>query len=398
MDRSTVGQRVTKSQQYHPNGLEPTSLWYVAWADANNLFLCYTDIVGARSVDAGTSWSFNFTGHTLNTMYMALAVPAADGQVYLYGATSSVHDMYINSLTDEVIDRPSSTGQLLISTSKGAHWDCVWSFARPVVWIAASRTHKERLLACVVNASTGGVYVCDRVSSSSPNCTRLPQPQRTHGHPWTAHALDDGSILATYSAHQVDDTFTNTSGLFWISAEHVAAALSGESNQLANWKDISHPAMMQYTKDVVIDYSDHTQSTWLVAVSGAWGKGSISEKLAGLWKTTDRGKTWAQYALNISRGGAQSATLEPGDPSSVWVSTEMEGLWHCCGLTACQPVKTFPFFQPLRMIYNPYNTSQLFVTSFGNGLHVGTGVVGLCSGNASTNATLSTAVHFAEPV
>jgi hypothetical protein len=75
---------------------------YVAWADAENLFLCYTDIVGARSIDGGASWSFNFTGHTLNTMYMALAVPvvesAADTGVaptVLYGATSSVHDMCI---------------------------------------------------------------------------------------------------------------------------------------------------------------------------------------------------------------------------------------------------------------------------------------------------------------
>ena len=353
-DRSPMGQRVTKDQQYHPSGLEPTSLWYVAWADADNLFLCYTDIVGARSVDAGKSWSFNFTGHTLNTMYMALAVPQADGQTYLYGATSSVHDMYINSLTDAVIDRSSATGQLLVSTSKGAHWDIVYDFKRPVVWVAASRTHEDRLLACVVNASTGGVYVCDRVTSSSPSCTRLPQPPRTHGHPWTAHALDDGSVVATFSAHKTNDGFTNTSGLFWLSAEHVTAALSGGSNAAAAWSDLSHPSMMQYTKDVIIDPSDRTQSTWLVAVSDAWGKGAVPANLAGLWKTTDRGKTWAQYALNLSRGGAQSATVEPTDPNSVWVSTEMEGLWHCCGLSSCQPVMSYPFFQPLRMIYNPY--------------------------------------------
>ena len=347
-------------------------------------------------MDGGDSWSYNFTGHTLNTMYMALAVPVANGRTNLYGATSSVHDMYINSLTDEVIDRASATGQLLVSTSNGAHWDCAWDFKRPVVWVAASPTHQDRLLACVVNASTGGVYVCDGMSSKSANCTRLPQPKRTHGHPWTAHALEDGSVLATFSAHKVGDSFTNTSGLFWLSAEGIAAALSGES---ANWSDLSHPSMVQYTKDVIVDPSDHTQSTWLVAVSDAWGKGAIDQQNSGLWRTEDRGQTWAQYALNFTRGGAQSATVDPTDPSSVWVSTEMEGLWHCCGLSSCRPVTSYPFFQPLRMIYNPHNMSELFVTSFGNGLHVGTHVLGLCSsGNASTMPPRSSAVRFAEAV
>jgi photosystem II stability/assembly factor-like uncharacterized protein len=323
-DRSAVGQRVTQDQAYKPAGLEPTSLWYVAWADAENLFLCYTDIVGARSVDGGASWSYNFTGHTLNTMYMALAVPAAaadNSSSILYAATSSVHDMYINSLTDAVIDRTTATGQLLVSTTKGASWDVVMDFGRPVVWVAASPTVAGRLYACVVNASTGGVYACDGTDNAS--CTRLPEPPRTHGHPWTAHALDDGSLLVTYSAHQFDDTFTNTSGLFLLPAADVTAALSGGGELSANstWLDLSHPAMMQYTKDVVIDPSDSTQSTWLVAVSDAWGKGAIPEASSGLYRTEDRGKTWVQFALTLKRGGAQSATVDPCVTLDPWLRT-----------------------------------------------------------------------------
>jgi hypothetical protein len=71
----------------------------------------------------------------------------------------------------------------------------------------------------------------------------------------------------------------------------------------------------------------------------------------------------------------------------------MEGLWHCCGITDCKAVQSYPFFQPLRMIYNPYNSSELFVTSFGNGLHVGTNVAGLCK-----TARGEDAVEFASHV
>jgi hypothetical protein len=333
------------------------------------MFLCYTDICGARSVDAGASWSFNFTGHTLNTMYMSTdGVAAADGSTVMYAATSTVHDMYINSITPAVIDRKAD-GRLLVSTTKGASWQTVMDFKRPVVWVAASPTHADRLFVSVVNATTGGVFACDAVRSAAPKCTRLPEPPRTHGRPWTVRALNDGGVLVSYSCHY-DAGFTNTSGLFLLPAEGVAASLSGVAGP--GWVDLSQPAMMQYTKDVVIDPTDRTQSTWLVAVAGSWGNGAIRPPFTGLYRTSDRGNTWAQFALNLSRGGVQSATVDPGDAASTWVSTEMEGLWHCCGLAACKPVEGYPFFEPLRMRYNPHDASELYVTSFGNGLHVGT--------------------------
>jgi hypothetical protein len=52
------------------------------------------------SKDAGRSWSFNYTGHSLNTMYRTVLDEKSH---ILYAATSSVHDMYMSThLTDKV--------------------------------------------------------------------------------------------------------------------------------------------------------------------------------------------------------------------------------------------------------------------------------------------------------
>ena len=54
---------------YHSCGLENTSSWDIHWSSASKMFSGYSDIRGVRSVDAGDSWSFNYTGHTQNSMY-----------------------------------------------------------------------------------------------------------------------------------------------------------------------------------------------------------------------------------------------------------------------------------------------------------------------------------------
>jgi len=52
-----------------------------------------------------------------------------------------------------------------------------------------------------------------------------------------------------------------------------------------------------------------------------------------------------------------------------------DGLWHTSNIHAASPVFTrvasYPFRQPERVFFNPYNTSEVWVTSFGNGLMVG---------------------------
>ena len=58
----------------------------------------------------------------------------------------------------------------------------------------------------------------------------------------------------------------------------------------------------------------------------------------------------------------------------MYLTTETNGLWHSMNVNAGNPEFTletsYPFRQPERVFYDPYNTSELWVSSFGAGMMV----------------------------
>jgi len=57
------------------------------------------------------------------------------------------------------------------------------------------------------------------------------------------------------------------------------------------------------------------------------------------------------------------------------LTTETQGLWMSSNMNAMTPtwtlVDSYPFRQPERVFFNPYNQNEMWVTSFGNGMKVG---------------------------
>ena len=107
---------------------------------------------GIRSDDGGQSWSFNYTGHDLNTMYRIARDEAHDVG---YAAASSIHDMYLSTyLADAKIDR--GKGRVLYTVDKGATWKTMRDMGHPVVWVALDPTRPNRLYADVVHGQEGG--------------------------------------------------------------------------------------------------------------------------------------------------------------------------------------------------------------------------------------------------
>lgn len=57
------------------------------------------------------------------------------------------------------------------------------------------------------------------------------------------------------------------------------------------------------------------------------------------------------------------------------MTTETEGLLFSSNINSASPtlsqVTNYPFGQPERVFFNPYNPSEIWVTSFGNGMRVG---------------------------
>jgi hypothetical protein len=361
------GSNITPGRFYEGVGLENTSCWDVMWLSPDSVFVGSTDINGIRSTDGGTKWAF-IPNLTLNSVYRLVEHPQTG---VLYAAISSVHDLYQSTyLTDARID--GGNGNVKFSSDRGASWNTLHNFAKPVIWIELDPNRPNRMYAAVVNHSNGqgGVWVTnDLQNGASSNWTHCTAPPRTQGHPFNIRVLDDGAVLTSYSG-RIDSGghFTASSGVF-VSAD------SGTT-----WLDRSDSTGMYYwTMDVVVDPHDSLQNTWYGCVFSGWG--GPPNSLGGLYRTTDRGLDWTRIN-NLDRVG--SCTVSPRDTNEMYLTTEVEGLWYCQNLRSPSPTfdlaESYPFRHPERVFYNPYDTSSLWVTSFGAGLRVGSTSTGIAHG------------------
>jgi photosystem II stability/assembly factor-like uncharacterized protein len=365
-DQNPAGQNTPVGKTYHSTGLENTSCWQLVWSDAKNLFACCTDIKGIRSTDGGQGWSFNYLGHSANTMYRIVRNPVSGT---LYAATSGIHDIYQSTrLQDAQLDANDPVGKIITSTDKGATWTDLHVFGHPVFWLALDPGNPNRIYSSVVHSTAGGIFVTsDLQNGPASSWNKLPDPPRTEGHPASIVVLNDGSVVCTYSGRRTTSGFTPSSGVF---------VYSPGTN---SWTDVSDPGMRYWTKDVVIDPYDPSQTRWYVGVFSGWG--GPPNGLGGLYRTTDRGTSWAKIS-NLDR--VTSCTISPSNPSEMYLTTETSGLWHTTSLNTTSPsftlVGNYPFRQPERVFYNPYIQGEVWVTSFGAGMMVGqtpsTGIAG----------------------
>ena len=94
--------------------------------------------------------------------------------------------------------------------------------------------------------------------------------------------------------------------------------------------------------------------------------------LGGLYRTTNRGVSWTK--IN-SLDRVNSVAVDPDDPNEAYLTTETDGLWFTENLQSTNPTFTavagYHFMQPMRVVYNPYNSNEVWVTSFGGGFRVG---------------------------
>ncbi|MCO5282511.1 MAG: T9SS type A sorting domain-containing protein [Saprospiraceae bacterium] len=357
-DQNPAGSPTAKGKAYGNNGLENTSCWNMHWCSANEdiILASYTDITATKSIDGGIKWSFDFNGINYNTVYHIIEHPT-NGT--LYAATSSVHDIYQSTyLTDSRID--GGTGAILYSTDQGLHWNLLHNFNHPVIWLAIDPKNNNRMYASVVHSTAGGIYLTSDLNNGSlSNWSSTSKPARTEGHPYNVFVLNDGTVVTTWSGRRTSGGFTASSGVF------------ASSDQGATWTDLSdRPNMDFWTKDITIDPNDANQNTWYVSVFSGWGGPSNGK--GGLYKTSDRGVNWTKI-FNGYR--VESCTVDPVNASKIFVTTENEGLWYSSNANSASPSFTqqdsYPFMHPMRVLYNPNDFTEIWVTSFGNGIKVG---------------------------
>ncbi len=362
-DQHPVNQPTPTKKSYHSIGLENTTCWQLQWADANTLFAAYSDIKGIRSTDGGQSWSFNYTGLNANSTYRIARHPNGT----LYAATSNIHDMYQSTrLADSPLDNADAEGKLLFSTDNGSTWQLLHNFGHPVFWIALDPNDPNRAYASVIHynngSGTGGVYRCDNLlAPGGSTWTLLPAPPRTQKHPASLFVLNDGKLVCTYSGRRnAGGTFTNSSGVF---------LYSPQSN---SWTDVSDPGMYYWTKDIVVAPNDPAQNTWYACVFSGWG--GAPNGLGGLFRTVNRGQSWTKLT-GSQFDRVTSITFNPLNNKQVYLTTEQQGLWMTNDISVANPVFTqvqgYDYRQPERVFFNPFNPSEIWVSSFGNGMRTG---------------------------
>lgn len=363
-DQHPAGNPTPKKQTYHSIGLENTTCWQIHWMDANTMMACFSDIGGIRSTDAGQTWGFTYNGFSVNSVYRMLQTPNGN----LYAGCSNIHDMYQSTyLTDARIDGNDGNGKIVFSTDKGLNWSNLIVFNHPVFWLAIDPNNSNRMYASVIHfggtqgAQQGGIYVTDNLNAgASAIWTKLPNPPRTEGHPASIVVLNDGMVVCTFSGRRAANAFTPSSGVF----------LYDPTNN--TWTDRSDPGMLYWTKDIVIDPADPSQNTWYTGVFSGWG-GAPNGK-GGLYRSSNRGVSWTKLT-GTQFDRVTSLSFNPQNLNQAYLSTETQGLWISHTLNSPLPnwelVDAYPFRQPERVYFNPFNANELWVSSFGNGMKVG---------------------------
>jgi photosystem II stability/assembly factor-like uncharacterized protein len=349
-DENPARQDTPKSKFYRTSGVEQTSCWWLTWGDPHTLFASFTDISSVFSRDRGESWTRDSqNGLHDNTTYHVVTHPTTG---VMYGATSSVHDLYQSPyLRDSRID--GARGTIVASSDKGAHWSVVYDFHHAVIWLALAPSQPNWLYASVVHSQAGGIYRLD-LEHLDQAATLLPAPPRTKGHPYNVQVLHDGSLVASYSGHQDGNTriFTDRSGVFLLPPGAAA------------WEDRSAPAMHYWTKDIVVD--PRNEDRWYVGVFS-----HDAQDFGGLYRTSDRGLTWQRISAHYR---VESCAIDPHNPHRMYMTTQGEGLWRTENLEQQWPdfrqVREYPFEQPMRVFWNPFDHKEVWTVSFGGGMRV----------------------------
>ncbi len=344
-------------KKYHGIGLENTSCWQTMWVDSTHLLSAYSDINGIMSDDGGAGWKF-ISNLTSNSTYRI--VKHSNGNIY--ACTSNRHDIYqTTTIYNNTLD--NRTGAVYVSTNSGGSFTQIKAFNGPVIWISLDPTNADRMYAAVINSDTtkGGIWKTNNLSAGvSAVWTKCKNAPRTEGHPFNINVLSNGALVVTYSAHKPTSgsSFTQSSGVFY------------STDGVQTWADRSDNNMKFYTQDVIVDVNDTSNSTWYACVFSAWGSG-VPSGTGGVYKTTNKGVSWTQISDEYR---ANSCTINPSNSNEMYVTTETDGLLYSNNINSVSPtftpVAAYPFRHPMRVFFNPWNLSEIWVTAFGYGMAV----------------------------
>jgi len=370
-DQNVTNGPITSGKAYRGVGLEPTVALWMFWSSPTNLIAGHSDIRAARSSDGGNSWAFDYSGMPNDEVYQVISHPATN---ILYCVNPHLWTPFFDFHGDDAsID--SQTGALLFSTNSGKNWSLLHSFGGPSpVWAAIDPNRTNVMYVSVANSTNGGICcTTNLLAGTSASWFKLASHPRMAGHPYNLSVLNDGTLLCSHAMHipsAASVSFQTNSGIYYCTNP-----LAGAS---AVWLDRSTNAMWYWTFDVTIDPGDTNQNTWFAGVYNGYGSYNTNatanpNSCGGLYATTNRGASWSRI---FSTDSVHSCAINPANTNEMYLCTRASGLWYCndlhrLGGPTFQAVTNYPFRNPLRTFFNPYDANEIWIGSYGNGWRVG---------------------------
>jgi len=381
-----------------------TSNWFVNWANSSTMIAGYSDIGAEQSTDGGTSWAMASASNPFNVMYNSVTDPANG---ILYGAGGYYHDLFQQWNTGDV---SGGGGGVYYSTDQGKSWNVLENFGVTATDVALDPNNPDTMYVTLVDTDTanpnnpnnpnfysgmGGVWVTNDLQDGvNAHWYQLNQPTVAWGpaaglaanhHTYTVNVSNNGDILVTFAR---EDSEVDQGGVF------LGQVTWSGGVPTATWTDVTPndgsatpDAARTWAMDLTIDPTDPTQQTWYVGSYILDHAEASSSR--GLWQTTNGGQTWT---LILGQTGSETyGPANPGklgifggfiDPSTggLYVGTDGDGLWYSPDPDSSSPtfeqVTAFPFSTVTRVSFNPYDSSQVWVSTFGDGLWVGMTVAG----------------------
>ncbi len=338
------------------NGLVVTTTWnyYFDPFEPNRHYIAYTDIGMARSLDAGNSWIWwdkKSWAPWRNTCYEMAFDPDTPGKIW--GAFSDVHDIPNDNIISERHghERP---GGVCISRDFAASWRHEASGIPPkavtsIVLDPRSPKDARTLYAGVFDQ---GVYKStDDGKTWTLKKDGLGHPQNMRVSRVALHP--DGTLLAMICAKRP------AAGKPLMSE---GVGLYRSTDGAATWQKVNASQLFLYPKD----FSVHPRDSRRILV-GTCDAGWDDES-GGLYSTSDGGQSWQRIGrqarqtfggyFHPQHDGWIYMTLTEGAPGAgLWLSRDNGQSW--------QPFDALPFSNIQRVVFDPANDRQLYVTTFG---------------------------------
>jgi photosystem II stability/assembly factor-like uncharacterized protein len=327
--------------------------------DSRHVFIDNTDIGLFQSTNGGQAWRSTSDGipeDWRNTTYWLAFDPAHRG--LMWGAFSGTHD-----LPHPKMWRGRGTGQftggVAVSTDGGNHWQPSNSgipthSITHILLDPSSPAGNRTLYACAFGL---GVYKSTdngRTWSEKNKGIAGKEPLA-----WRITPSQDGSLYVVVSRRS-EGKDRSVSG---------AGALYRSTDKAEHWQRIELPTGVTGPTGLEIDPRNP-----LRLYLTAWGQmGEIADQNGGVFTSDNGGKTW--QALFTELQHVYDLTIDPHHPDTLYFTGSDTAAYRSADRGAhWARIKGYDFKQGNRIILDPNDSTQIYITTYGGGVWHGPAV------------------------